>query len=408
MTYQVQTIRKSFPFFDAIPVAYLDNAATAQKPQVVLDAMNEFYRAENAPVYRGIYPLAELATERYEGVRAQIARFIGALPEEIVFTRGATDGINLLAGAWSSMITAGDEIVISTLEHHANILSWQRLAAQKGATCVWLPLHETDALAWVEKCITQKTKLVVCTLDSNVLGPITPEILEAIVKRAHVVGAKVLFDAAQAAPHRALDVQALGCDFLVFSGHKLYGPTASGVLYVRRSEHANLLPYQLGGGMVTQVSVDGACWQGMPTLLEAGTPAVAEVIGLGAAISYLQTYSTFEECAAYEQHLVERALTGISRCPGVRIISNHSKTAGAHILTFTVDGLHPHDVAAYLAVKGVCVRAGYHCCQPLHAILGLTGSVRMSVGLYTTEQEIDMFVEAIDELTTRPGVVTLS
>jgi cysteine desulfurase / selenocysteine lyase len=402
-------IRREFPFFTHNPaVTYLDSASTAQKPQAVIDAISDYYSLENAPAHRSAYFLAEDATGEYESRRRQIAKFINASYEEVVFTKGATDGINIVAASWASMVEQGDAIVATTAEHHANLIPWQRLAAQKNAVLTLLPFHLSDEriLERLESCIGPKTKLVACTMDSNVLGPVSPALLQAIVTRAHQVGARVLFDAAQAAPHQQIDVQALGCDFLVFSGHKLYAPTASGVLYIRSSEHKNLVPVQVGGGMVKQVQEDACIWERMPHMLEAGTPALTEIIGLGVAIEELQKWGSWEERQAYEQHLIEHAIKGISKLQKVRIIGNPCTRQGAHLFCFTVDTWHPHEVAGALGDSMICVRGGYHCAEPIHKRFGAhQGSTRVSCGIYNNIEEIDTFIAKVKEITERPDLL---
>ena len=385
-------LRSQFPIFLDPQLIYLDNAATTHKPQVVIDALTDFYTKRNAPVHRGIYPLAEVATEHYETVRAQVAKFINARSaKEIVFTSGATNGCNLVAGAWGQKnISSGDEIVVSVLEHHSNLLPWQRLAQRAGARLVWLPIT-TDAqldLTNLDSVITAKTKLVALTLDSNVIGLVDRAKLKMLIKRAHEVGARVLLDAAQAVAHQPIDVQALGCDFLVFSGHKVYGPTGVGVLYVRQEEHARLDPYGVGGGMVYEVQPEGSVWRAMPHLLEAGTPPIAQVIGLGAALSYLTQVTTWSELKAHEAALVNQVRVSLEVIPGVAILGSQKEGRNSHLLSFSSKKYHSHDIAAFCASRGICVRAGHHCCQPLHNFLGVESSIRVSFGIYNTHDDV--------------------
>lgn len=384
--------KRDFPLIHESRLVYLDNAATTHKPQVVIDALVDFYTKHNAPVHRGIYPLAEEATQQYEAVRCQVAQFINARsPKEVVFTSGATAGCNMVASAWGQRnISAGDEIVVSVLEHHSNLLPWQRLARQVGAKLVWLPVT-ADAqfdLTTLDAVITPKTKLVALTLDSNVVGPTDGAVLQAIVRRAHAVGARVFLDAAQAVAHQSIDVQALDCDFLVFSGHKIYGPTGVGVLYVRQSEHAYLDPYEVGGGMVYEVQAQGSVWRAMPQLLEAGTPPIAQVIGLGAALAYLERVATGEALATRETALVHQFLTEIEGIQGLKVLGLPEKVSKSHVVSFSSKKYHSHDIAAFCARQGICVRAGHHCCQLLHHRLGVESSVRVSFGIYNTPEDV--------------------
>lgn len=394
-------LRSQFPIFRDSQLVYLDNAATTHKPQVVIDALTDFYTRRNAPVHRGIYPLAEAATEQYEAVRMQVARFINAKsPKEIVFTSGATNGCNLVAEAWGlKNIGPGDEIVVSVLEHHSNLLPWQRLAQRVGARLVWLPVTadvQFDSTN-LDSVITDKTKLVALTLDSNVVGPMDVAKLKLITKRAHAVGARVLLDAAQAVAHQQIDVQELDCDFLVFSGHKVYGPTGVGVLYVRQEVHACLDPYEVGGGMVYEVQQQGSVWRAMPQLLEAGTPPIAQVIGLGAALSYLTQVTTWAELKTHETALVNQVRISLEAIPGVTILGSHKDDQKSHLLSFSSKKYHSHDIAAFCASQGICVRAGHHCCQPLHDFLGVDNSVRVSFGIYNTLDDVHRLTRCLSQ-----------
>lgn len=397
----IEKRRSDFPLIHKSELVYLDNAATTHKPQVVIDALVEFYIRHNASVHRGIYPMAEEATEQYEGVRSQVARFLNAqIPSEIVFTSGATQGCNLIAAAWGQKnIGAGDEIVVSVLEHHSNLLPWQRLAQQVGAKLVWLPVTAEARFdcSNLEAFITPKTKLVALTLDSNVVGPTDPAALSMIIRRSHDVGARVMLDAAQAVAHQKIDVQKLDCDFLVFSGHKGYGPTGVGVLYVRRTEHAHLDPYQVGGGMVYGVQRDGSTWRAMPQLLEAGTPPIAQVMGLGAALTYLSQVTTWDELAAHETSLVRQFLGAMTGIPGVTILGSQKNDQKSHIVSFSSKKHHGHDIAAFCASQGICVRAGHHCCQLLHAHFGVENSVRVSFGIYNTPADVERLASCLTQ-----------
>lgn len=394
-------LRSQFPLLRDSRLVYLDNAATTHKPQVVVDALTDFYTKRNASVHRGIYPLAEAATEEYEAVRTQVARFINAKsPKEIVFTCGATNGCNLVAGAWGQKnIGAGDELVVSVLEHHSNFLPWQRLAQQKGAKLVWFPVTADAQLDTtnLDLIITPKTKLITLTLASNVVGPTDRLALAAITKRAHAVGARVLLDAAQAVAHQPIDVQELDCDFLVFSGHKVYGPTGVGVLYARQSVHPEFDPYEVGGGMVYEVQPQGSAWRAMPQLLEAGTPPIAQVIGLGAALSYLTQVTTWADLKTHETALVNQARESLEVISGVAFLGTHKNGQNSHLLSFSSKKYHCHDIAAFCAAQGICVRAGHHCCQLLHDFLGVENSVRVSFGIYNTPDDVRRFTRCLSE-----------
>lgn len=397
---------KDFPFFKAHPaLTYLDSATTSHKPESVIRAMSDFYAHEYASTYRSLYDVGERATEKYEAIRALCGRFIGArYPSEIAFTRGATEGINILASSWGAVhIKQGDEIIISEVEHHANILPWQRLARMQGAVIRWLKHDPKELLGlnMLDELISSRTKLIAVTGYSNVLGSFPgghERALALVIRRAHSVGARVLVDAAQLAPHVRLNVEGMGCDFMVFSAHKMMGPQGVGVLYVKRELHGEFEPYQLGGGMVADVGYDYARWRSFPYLLEAGTQAVAQVIGFGAALDYLMQV----DLDALQKHeallcsyLIDR-LKGLSR---VTILGpQHALLSGDHLVSFIIDGIHAHDVSAYLNARGICVRAGNQCAQILHKKLGISASVRASFYLYNTFHDVDKLVKAVAEL----------
>lgn len=389
-----------FPFVKAGSVVYCDNAATTHKPQIVIDAISNFYARENAPVHRGIYALAENATKRFEGVREQVCRFIGAAePAEIVFTRGTTEGLNMIVQAWGEKnLKAGDEIVISEIEHHAMLVPWQQFAKKTGTILKYIPMLSDGRLDYekVPAIISKKTKIVGITGGSNVIGISTN--LDPIIKCAHEVGAIVVVDAAQMAPHERINVQALGCEVLVFSGHKLCGPTGIGVVYLKKTLHESLQPYMVGGSMVFSVDWQESRWREMPQMLEAGTPPIVEVIGLGAAIDYLEKID-FKELAIHEASLCKRFIEGIEKIPGIRILgpADLLKKAG-HLVSFVVEGVHPYDVASYLDRFKIAVRAGHHCAQPLHTKLGVAGSVRASFYLYNTAKDVDAIVTALQSM----------
>lgn len=401
----METYRNDFPFFGAHPsLAYLDSATTSQKPFSVIRAMNDFYAYENASLYRGMYGLAEKATQRYEDIRTHCAQFIGAQPQEILFTKGATESINLVAHAWGiGHIGVGDEIVISEIEHHANILPWQQLARTRGAHLRWLAYDPIGLLALdkLDDVITARTRLVAVSAYSNVVGGFPQgyqEALSRIIERAHAVGSRVMVDAAQLMPHKHVDVAKLGCDFMVFSGHKMLGPQGVGVLYSKRELHNELEPYQLGGGMVADVGYEQARWRPFPYLFEAGTQAVAQVIGFGAALAYLRDRVDFDKLYEHEAALCQHLLDGLASIPRVHLLRPRYPGQADHLVSFIVEGMHPHDVAAYLDAHNIYVRAGNQCAQVLHKRLGLAGSVRASFYLYTTHQEIDKVLQALAAL----------
>jgi len=397
-------IRSDFPIFKQVvnnySLCYLDSAATTQKPQVVIDAIKNFYETTNAPIYRGVYSLAEHATELYEQVRLQTAAFINAAhASEIVFTYNATDSINLIAQSYiKHILQVGDEIVIGPYEHHANILPWHAL----GAKVVQLP-HNSD---WsynyknLDQYITHKTKVVALSLGSNVIGgaPIyTPAMLKKIVDYAHACGAIVLFDAAQAIAHKKINVQELNCDFLVFSSHKMLGPTGVGIAYINQKLHNKLQPYRVGGGMVYSAE-HPISWRTMPTLLEAGTPNAADIIGFGAALTYLQHVS-FDELHNHMALLSKQLITGLEDLPNITMLGPELQQG--HLVSFTIQDKHPHDIAAYLDQFGICVRAGHQCAQPLHTMFGLAGSIRVSFYGYNTPAEVDFTIQTLKSASTR-------
>lgn len=401
----MKTIKNDFPIFHNRTkkdrLVYLDNAATTHKPYAVLNAERDFYENGYASVKRGIYKSGERATESYEAARNRVASFIGAEnPSEVIFTSGATDSINLIAKAWGELnIGPGDEIVVSELEHHANLLPWQRLATDRGAFLRYIPVSfdGTLSLAAIDDLITPQTKLVAVTYSSNAVGTHTD--IARIMQRAREVGAAVLIDAAQAVPHQKINVQELGCDFLVFSGHKMFGPTGIGIAYINKRIHRQLQPYRLGGGMVHSVHMYDADWLSMPHMLEAGTPPIAQAIGLVAAIDYLEHTIGYEALAEHERALMHMLVDGLQTISGITILGPVDELRDtAHLLSFIVDGVHAHDVAAYLDCHGIAVRAGHHCAQPLAQKLGITASVRVSVYAYNTKDDIQALLTALKQL----------
>lgn len=396
--------KKNFPIFDS-PIneqllVYLDNAATTHKPKVVIDAIANFYAKHNANTHRGVHTLGETATTLYEQARERVAQFIGAQPHEVVFTSSATDSINLVAHAWAlKNLQPGDEIVVSEMEHHSNMLPWQWVAQQVGAALIYIPANfdGTIELSAIDDIVTERTKLVAVSHVSNAVG--TTNDIAKIITRAREVGAKILIDASQSVPHMPVDVTTLDCDFLVFSGHKMLGPLGIGVAYLHERTHTQLQPYRRGGGMVYEATVDGATWLPMPRLLEAGTPPIAQAVGLHAALDYLTTQVDFKNLSIHEANLCARLIDGLEKIPEVSILGpiDELKDRG-HLVSFLVDGVHPHDVAAFLSSRGICVRAGHHCAQPLAKKLGVVSSVRASFYVYNTVQDVDTLVGSLQEL----------
>jgi len=391
----IKRVRKAFPFFKNSSHVYLDSAATAHKPDQVIKAMIDFYTHDNANVHRGVHGMGETATELYEASREKVQKFINATSSsEVIFTSGTTEGVNFVADVWvRSQVKSGDEIVITAAEHHANFLPWQRLAQHTGAILKVIPVnHKTFQIDTdFEKHITQKTKLVAVTMDSNVLGPIWPNGLsdiKNIITQAHSVGARVLLDAAQFVVHDKLDVQNFGADFVVFSGHKMCGPTGIGVLYINKDLHDKIEPYQVGGSMVYSASRDGSSWDKAPHKFEAGTPPIAQAIGLGAAIDFLSNIS-FDAVKKHEASLCKKFIEGLEKIDGIKIIGNKDRLCKeGHLVTFTIDGCHPHDVASLLGDRGIMLRAGHHCAQPLHNDFGVAASLRASFYHYSTQDDV--------------------
>jgi cysteine desulfurase/selenocysteine lyase len=395
----VERIRRDFPILrrmiDGQPLAYLDNAATTQKPRAVIESLVEFYERHNANVHRGVHTLAEEASALYEEARSKVARFIGAAPEEIVFTRGTTQAINLAARAWGSRnLRPGDEVLLTTMEHHSNIVPWQLVAAETGAALRYVPVTDGGELdlAEAERLIGARTRMLAITHASNVLGTVNP--VERLIRRAHAQGARVLVDAAQSVLHRRLNVALLDCDFLAFSGHKMLGPMGIGVLYGKRALLDSLEPVEGGGGMVGVVEADRSTWRESPARFEAGTPNVADAVALGAAIDYLLGLDP-AGLLAHEADLTARTLAALRELPGVRVFGPPASPDRVGVISFAVEGIHAHDVAQLLDEQGVAVRAGNHCCQPLMRRLGVAATVRASVAPYTTAAEIDRLAAAV-------------
>ena len=394
----VESIRRDFPILrqtiNGHALVYLDNAATSQKPQVVIDAITRYYTEDNANIHRGVHALSVRATDAYEKVRIKVQRFIGAAePEEIVFVRSATEGINLVAQAYGrSRIGQGDEILITTMEHHSNIVPWQMLCRQTGAVLRVAPINDSGELILdqYEKMLCDRTKIVAVTHISNALGTINP--LNDIIDLAHRRGAQVLVDGAQAAPHLCIDVQALDCDFYVFSSHKVYGPTGVGVLYAKRELLEEMPPYQGGGEMIQSVTFDETTYNDVPHKFEAGTPNIAGVIGLGAALDYVDGIG-LDRIAAYEHELLAHATHALAAIPQVRLIGTARHKAA--VLAFVVDDIHAHDVGTVVDQEGIAIRTGHHCAQPVIDRFGLTATARASFAFYNTREEIDALAAAI-------------
>jgi cysteine desulfurase/selenocysteine lyase len=381
------------------PLIYLDSAATSQKPQQVLDALTNFYTQHNANVHRAVYHLGEDATQLYENARETVANFINAQPEEIIFTKGTTESINFVAATWAAQhLKTGDEIVLTELEHHSNLIPWQQIACKVGAILKFIPVNKDGTLDCTQlpTIINHKTKLVSVTHISHALGTQLP--LADIIVQAQQVGAKVVIDAAQSVPHQTINVKTMGCDFLAFSGHKMLGPTGIGVLYIKKELHDALSPYQFGGGMVYEASFTTATFLKAPHKFEAGTPPIAQAVGLAAAINYLTSHD-MHKLQQHEALLCAKLIEGLQTLSRVKILGpiDQLKKHG-HLVSFTVDGMHSHDVAAYLGSHGICVRAGHHCAQPLAKKLGLDASVRVSFYGYNTIEEVEILLQVMQKM----------
>ena len=396
--FPVQQIRRDFPILETLvrgrPLVYLDNAATSQKPQSVIDAISRFYGTANANIHRGVYALSEQATVAYDEARARVARFLGASsPSEIVFTRGTTEAINLVAQSWGrATLRPGDEILVTAMEHHSNLIPWQLLAEQSGAVVKAAPMTgrgELDLDAW-RRLLSERTRMVAFAHISNALGTVNP--VRELADQAHARGALVLVDGAQSAPHLRVDVGALGCDFYACSGHKLYGPTGVGVLFGRAELLDRMPPWQGGGGMIASVTLERSTWADPPARFEAGTPPIADAVGLAAALDYVDRIG-FEAISAWEDALLRLAVERVGSVPGVRLIGD--PTHRAAVLSFVVEGVHPHDVGAVLDDDGIAVRAGHHCAQPLMRHFGVPATVRASFGLYNTSDEVEALARGL-------------
>lgn len=391
-------IRQDFAILDQVvndePLVYLDNAATTQKPQVVLDTLMAYYHEDNANVHRGVHTLAERATAAYEASREKLRQFINAKStKEVLFTRGTTTGLNWVGRFAEQVLEPGDEVVISIMEHHSNIIPWQEACKKTGAKLVYAYLKDGQLdMEDLANKITEKTKFVSLAQVSNVLGCINP--VKEIAKLAHQVGAYMVVDGAQSAPHMAIDVQDLDCDFFTLSGHKMLGPTGIGVLYGKEEILNQMNPIEFGGEMIDFVYEQEATWKGLPWKFEAGTPNIAGAIALGAAVDYLSALG-MENIHAYEQELVDYVLPKLQAIDGLTVYGPEDPSQHAGVIAFNIDGLHPHDVATALDYEGVAVRAGHHCAQPLINHLGISSAARASFYIYNTKEDCDKLVEAI-------------
>lgn len=398
--YDVEKVRSDFPILQrevhpGVPLVYLDSAASSQKPRQVIEAMNDYYRKSHSNVHRGIHQLSEEATFGYEGARVKIARFINASDsDQVIYVRNATEGINLITYSWGRQnINAGDEILLTEMEHHSNLVPWQMLAEEKGARIRYLPFTGEGLLDLkkLPELLTERTKVFAFTAMSNVFGTITPA--KKLVQAAHSVGAIAVIDGAQSVPHLPTDVQDLDCDFLVFSAHKMCGPTGMGVLYGRRRLLESMPPFLGGGDMIRRVTLDGSSWNDLPWKFEAGTPSIAEAIGLGAAVDYLSDLG-MEEVHKHEQFIVNYALEALSEISGIRLLGPPAPQRGG-VAAFTLEKIHPHDIAQILDEDGVAIRAGHHCAMPLHQKLKLPASARASFYVHTTTDEVDALVKGL-------------
>ena len=398
----IQKIRAEFPILNqqvnGKPLVYFDNGATAQKPQVVIDAISKYYSEINSNIHRGVHTLSQLATDAYEFSRNTIQKHINAKHNhEVIFTSGTTFGINLVANGFAALLKEGDKVMVSNLEHHSNIVPWQFLCEKTGAKLVVIPMNEKGELvmAEFERLLSNKTKIVAVNHISNALGTINP--IEEIIEKAHSVGAAVLIDGAQATPHLKPDVQALDCDFYVFSGHKVCGPTGVGILYGKEEWLRKLPPYQGGGEMIAEVTFEKTTYADLPHKFEAGTPNIAGGIVLGTAIDYLNEIG-FDNIAAYEQELLDYATEKLLQIEGLRIYGTSVNKAS--VISFNIEGIHPYDIGTIIDKLGIAVRTGHHCAQPIMQYFNIPGTIRASFAFYNTKEEIDIFVEAVKKAQT--------
>jgi cysteine desulfurase/selenocysteine lyase len=401
MTLDVHRIRKDFPILErkvyGKPLVYLDNAATSQKPRRVIDALVDYYENYNANIHRAVHCLGEEATAAYEEARAKVAKFINApSPESVIFTRNTTEAINLVAYTWGrANVLEGDEILLTQMEHHSNLIPWQRLASEKGATVRYIELTDTQTLALdgLENLFDARTRIAAMPHVSNSLGTINP--VEKIAAEARRNGTLFLVDGAQGAPHLPVDVQAIGCDFYAFSSHKMLGPTGVGVLYGRPELLEEMEPFLGGGEMIRKVTFEGATWNDLPWKFEAGTPNIADVIAFGSAIDYLNQLG-MENVREHEIEITDYALTRLSQLEGIVMYGPPDPRERGGVVSFNFGDLHPHDIGTVLDHHGVAIRAGHHCTQPLMRTLGVSGTARASFYIYNTPEEVDVLIEALE------------
>ena len=400
-TFDINKVRDDFPilkqWINGHPLVYLDNGATSQKPQSVIDAIVNYYTTTNSNVHRGVHTMSQQATDSYEGARGKVRRFINARDDkEIIFTRNTTEGINLVAYSYGRQnVGPGDDIIVSNMEHHSNIVPWQMLCEEKGANLLVVPINDSGELLMdeYEKMLSSRTKLVSITHVSNALGTILPA--KQIVEMAHAHGAPVLLDGAQAVPHMPVDMQDLDCDFYVFSGHKLYGPTGIGILY-GKEEYLEAMPPFLGGGdMIQSVTFEKTIYNDLPYKFEGGTPDIAGAIGLGAAFDYVNNLG-FDQITAHEDELLRYGTEALSSIEGLKIIGTAEHKAG--ILSFVMDKAHPHDIGTILDEQGIAIRTGHHCAQPVMARFQIPATARASMAFYNTKEDIDALVKGIDRV----------
>lgn len=397
--FSIDSVRADFPILsrkvNGKPLIYLDNGATAQKPQVVIDELENYYTSQNANIHRGVHTLSQEITTKYEHARATIQMHLNAkYVHEIIFTKGTTESINTIASSFGKKyISKGDEVIISAMEHHSNILPWQVLCEEKGAVLKVIPINDAGELLMEEykKLLTDKTKIIAVTHVSNTLGTVNP--VKEIIALAHAKNIPVLIDGAQSVPHMTVDVQALDADFYVFSGHKLFGPTGTGVLYGKEKWLNELPPYQVGGGTIKTVTFEKTEYADLPLKFEAGTPNIEGGLGLAAAIDYVNKIG-LEKIAAYEHELLDYATNALNKIEGVKIIGNAKNKAS--VISFVVDGLHPFDIGTILDQLGIAVRTGHHCTQPLMQHYGIKGTVRASFAFYNTFEEVDIFIKGVE------------
>lgn len=401
VAFDVAAVRADFPALDQSvhgrPLVYLDNAATTQKPRQVIDAIAAYYAADNANVHRGVHALSERATEAYEGARKKVVAFLNAASvREVVFTRNATESINLVARAWGDAnVRAGDDVLVTAMEHHSNIVPWQQLCERTGARLRVAPIDDRGDVVMEEfgRLLTERTKMVAVVHLSNALGTVNP--VAEIAAQARAAGARVLIDGSQAAYHMPVDVTALGADFYVCTGHKLYGPTGIGVLWGREAVLDAMPPFLGGGDMIRTVTFEGSTWNDLPYKFEAGTPHIAGAVGLGAAIDFIRSVG-FEAIGAHESALLARATDAVSSLPGVRLIGTARRKAS--VLSFVMDGIHPHDIGTIVDREGVAIRTGHHCAQPVMDRFGIPATARASFAMYNTMHDVDALVAALNRV----------